>query len=491
MKMKKRQFRVNIKVVRLYKVICLLIIMSIMTGPSISTGQAAPNDSTPARRVNIPYLGTYPPPPDTFTPAIFWFGKVDSTSNYADVRVWYYDDYFKVNFHIIDRRLWYNPAPSPSDLTNWDAVSLYIKLDGNVGDVPTPNTYQFDAQINDFETPRTSWQAVYRGNGSGWTPSSISFTTESGYRWESETVGGVNNDQNNRGWEMNYIVPFASLGLPAKPAANTIWGLGLVLHDRDDQSGTPVPDQTWPETMQANQPSTWGQMHFGVPEYNPPTSIPAETITIRNGLNGAVVNDGAVGGHTTCGAGLWPDIFNTWGQANYAGYDQFNIQNQWDLSDWPCFSKFYITFPLGTIPTSQNLLSATLSMYLFGGSAGPPDSYIQVMTVGEDWNEATLTWNNAPLATENISGTWVHPIESPDWVLYSWDVSRAVAQAYTSGQPLRLAMYSADSDYHTGKYFISSDGEGVGRPTLQIVFGSPCNSPGVTCYNVFLPLTQH
>ncbi len=39
----------------------------------------------------------------------------------------------------------------------------------------------------------------------------------------------------------------------------------------------------------------------------------------------------------------------------------------------------------------------------------------------------------------------------------AWDVSYAVAQAYARGEPLRLILYSADSDYHSSKYFVSSD----------------------------------
>jgi hypothetical protein len=59
-------------------------------------------------------------------------------------------------------------------------------------------------------------------------------------------------------------------------------------------------------------------------------------------------------------------------------------------------------------------------------------------------------------------------------VPYTWDISRAVAAAYTAGGPLRLVLYSADSDYHSGKYFVSSDTQDwneTGRPTLQITLG--------------------
>jgi hypothetical protein len=73
---------------------------------------------------------------------------------------------------------------------------------------------------------------------------------------------------------------------------------------------------------------------------------------------------------------------------------------------------------------------------------------------------------------------------------YHWDVGKAVDQAYKSGGPLRLAIYSIDGERHSGKYFFSSDSNdwnGEIRPTLRIVYGSVCDSPGVTCYYAYLP----
>ena len=96
-----------------------------------------------------------------------------------------------------------------------------------------------------------------------------------------------------------------------------------------------------------------------------------------------------------------------------------------------------------------------------------------------EWDDASLTWNNAPLASENITGSWVDPLSKfPDWpgVPRSWNVSRAAAQAYATGQPLRLALYSADDPYHSGRYFASSDMEdwnAAGRPTLTVTWGEP------------------
>jgi len=125
------------------------------------------------------------------------------------------------------------------------------------------------------------------------------------------------------------------------------------------------------------------------------------------------------------------------------------------------------------------VISATLVLSQMG-NAEPSQaqrSLIQALLVGEDWSPATLTWNNAPLVRENIGSGWVDPIPGfpGDWTRLpkrTIDVTRGVVQAYTSGQPLRLALYSADSAYHSGKYFVSNgtgDWNAANRPTLIVV----------------------
>ena len=57
-----------------------------------------------------------------------------------------------------------------------------------------------------------------------------------------------------------------------------------------------------------------------------------------------------------------------------------------------------------------------------------------------------------------------------------WDVSGAVASAYAHGTPLRLVLYSSDSDRHSGKLFSTSeagDWNEAGRPTLFVNWGNP------------------
>ena len=430
--------------------------------------------SSSARRINAPYFdgaiwygGA----------GIFWFGKVTPTENYADVRVAYNTTDLYVRVTVFDRRIWCNASPQANDPTVWDAVTLYFNTNGNSGNTPSTSAYrlvsQFSAGVN---CTNGVWSSAYRGNGTSWIANNFSFSADSWYRGDA----GPNQDADNKGWVITFRIPFASLGMSGPPSQGNTWGLGLTLHDRDDSVGTTIASKPWPETLVADRPNSWGQLAFGLPSaYLAPPATPRSTISIRHGLNGAVVTDGEVGGGTTCGAGL--DHWSQWGEKNYVGQPQINIQNQEDVSDWPCFSKYYVTFPLTTVPAGKVVISSTLTMHLFGNSGqgwnpGPFRSLIQVLTLNEDWNESTLTWNNAPLAAEYVDETYVDPLDTvPPWpgIAYTWNVSSAVAKVYAAGRSLRLVLYSADNPMHSGKYFYSSDADPEGRPMLQVLWGDP------------------
>lgn len=437
--------------------------------------------AAPVRKVNAPYLGaaiSSQVTGKTFSEAaIFWFGRVTPSENYADVRVGYFSDALWVYVAVIDRRLWYDETPGIGDLEQWDAVTLFLDTDGNIGDAPDASAYRFVAQFSGGEDQR--YRATFRGNGTGWQAVPINIRTLPGWRGDYP-----NNDNDDSGWAMTFIIPFAALGISSAPHGQT-WGLAMRVHDRDGLAGPLNADKAWPETMQPNQSATWGRLHFGLPGYAPASSVVRHRAVVYHGHQGVDVPDGAVGGYTTCGAGM--DFWTQWGERVYYTlpgtddeYGDFNIQNQSDISDYPCFSKYYVTFPLPPQPPGLGVFSATLNLHLFGSagdSSSRPDSLIQVLTVNEDWDERTLSWNNAPLAVENVSRAWVQPVtQTAPWpgIPYRWDVSYAVAQAYAAGRPLRLAMYSADDAYHSGKYFVSSDTgdwNAAGRPRLDIAFG--------------------
>lgn len=444
--------------------VLLLLVILFVVYPMPATGQ-----NGVVRRVHAPYFADGGSLAEM---AIFWFGRITSAENHADVRLGYNDDGLYLRVAVFDRRIWYDTTPSPPDeLTAWDAVTLLLDLEGNGGDAPDTNTYRFVAQYS--RGARDNYQMVYQGDDSHWVVADVEFTTEASYRGS----GGPNHDADNRGWVLTYHIPFDGLGFSDPPSQESIWGLAVILHDRDDAIGTFIPDKTWPKALDPDRSTTWGQLTFDVPAYSPSCTALAETFTIRHGLDGVVVPDADVGGGSICGQGL--DFWIEWGETNYAGEGDFTIQNQADIADWPCFSKYYVTFPLDALAPGKMVLSSTLTLHKFSQAGEPGQaqpSLIQVFTVAEDWEEATLTWNNAPLAVENIAATWVDPVPFPGWpgTPFVWDVSGAVAEAYTSGTPLRLVLYDADTAYHSGKYFVSSDSTIVeGRPTLQVFLCAP------------------
>ena len=468
------------------KAVCVLSAVSL----ALSVTPAFVEAVGPVRRINAPYFGNAVPYPEA---AIAWFGKVDASKNYTDVRVAYTADELWINLSIFDQWLWEDDAASrtPASLEQWDAATVLLDT-GNTATAPSTSSHRFVGELNWWRS-RNDYQAAYVGTGTGWSLSqNTPFTTEAGWRGDAPNTSGPGGE--DRGWTITFHLPFSSVGLQGPPPAGTVWHLGLVVHDKDSAALPAVSDTFWPETLVRDQPTTWGLLAFGLRSYpavNPPPS--AQTFTIRHKLNGAVSTDAMVGGGSTCGTG---DYFNAWGSLNYAGATTLVVQNQSDVADWPCFSKAYLEFPLSGLPRGKMLVSATLILYQFGGSdpSQAQRSLIQVLTLNEPWSEASITWNNAPLAVENVSQSWVDPIPASGvpWpgVARSWNVSWAVSQAYEAGQAaLRLGLYEADAAYHSGKYFTSADTgdwNEIGRPTLQITLADLSTAPPLPPKNLII-----
>jgi len=438
-------------------------------------------------RINLPNFAVSGGADSYFAQAaIFWFGQVGADSDYADVRVAGTNTELTVFVSVFDRLLWYSTQPSPSTLAQWDSATLYLSRSGNSGQNLGSDTYRFDSQFSWYES-RANYQAAYRGNGNGFSPVQINFTTTAAYRG----LGGPNTGKTERGWVTTFHIPYSSLGLSGRPADGTIWGIAMSVHNRNSNSGPPLADVSWPAGMAASKPASWAQLRFGIPTYTPLQKPVAGTTTIRNKLNGISVPDGNVGGTLAnqCSgdeAFIWSGWGNAaWGNISADNQTGLNIQNQSNVDDWPCFSKYYITFPLGSLPTNKTILKATLVLHQVGGSGDvlgghpPQPSYIQIFSLAQDFNPLTLTWNNGPQPLENVAGAWVDAVTNYDvpWPKYErdWDVTRAVAQAYAKNEPLRLAMYEGDSEFNSGKYFSTSetqDWNAAGRPTLIIQWGN-------------------
>ncbi len=423
-------------------------------------------------RINVPLFTGAIPFEQT---AIAWFGRVSPTQNYADIRVGANRSELYVYLAIFDRALWYDESLTPQTLTQWDAVTLLLDTSG--GNALSSASWRFVAQL--YGEPSAERRAVYRGSSSGWQAVGVPFQAVPGWR------GNALNDDgdSDRGWAMGFTIPFSSLDLASPPTEGGTWRMAVILHDRDSLAGPPLADQSWPPSASLSSPACWGFLNYGIPIFRA-IGAPTGSLTVRRPTQTSpLVPDADVGGTIAnqCPGDEY-HIWNEWGNRNDGHAPDFNIQNQSDVADWPCFAKYYVTFPLDGIPRGKVILTATLTLHQFGNAGGPGQaqpSWIQVLTASGDWQEETITWNNAPLAYENIGGNWVAPLAShPGWpgVARTWDVSYAVARAYARGEPLRLVLYEADSAYHSGKYFVSSDTgdwNKEGRPRLDVTWGDP------------------
>jgi hypothetical protein len=112
--------------------------------PPVKPVSVPPSQLVAEPRVNAPYFDGAMRYPEM---AVFWFGRVTTASNSADVRVGYRQEYLEVHLSVMDRRLWYNPSPGPGDLTAWDSATLYVDTDGDTGSAPDAHSYRFDAQL--------------------------------------------------------------------------------------------------------------------------------------------------------------------------------------------------------------------------------------------------------------------------------------------------------------------------------------------------------
>ncbi len=462
-------------------------------GGETPTATPTPATETVTRRINVPSLPHTSDEGNFQKLAIAWFGEIDDGSNFVNVRVGHSPNVLRVTLTAFDRFLTSDVAMDQDALTEWDAASFYINLDGNTGDVPNSNSHLFVGQFRLDNNPNENYERTYTGDGSDWIDADTSFKTYTGWRGSD---GGPNDQQADKGWQISFYLTFTDLGLSGPPDADTIWGVAFKLHDKDDHSSSNpnIPDMLWPESFDDTKPDTWGQLYFTgseVPEYTPPDITQTGEVTIRNAVDDAEVIDAHVGGGATCGMnedGSYMDFWAEWPVKNYDNSGALVVQNQIEIADWPCFSRVYLTFPIDSIPTDKTIYTATLTMYQFGGSdpSQAQPSYIQALSIAEDWDESTINWNNAPLAVENITLSVVDVVQGTDHLwddlpAWHWDVSKAVNEAYNTGDThVRLALYSADEYYHSGKYFSSSDRDESGedpdwneqnRPKLTVTWG--------------------
>lgn len=450
---------------------------------------AAPDQRTSnadtTRRVNAPYFaGAF----DWAQTAIFWFGRNDHgvpSRNYADVRVGYTPDGLRVRVTVVDYYLWYREGATPSDdLTRYDAVAVYLDSGHTRAVLPTPDDYYFLLGARHWpneDAPQYRRQA--RGSGSEWdTAWNGSWLDYSAMSWSCDPGPNSNYCGIDFGWTGIFAIPWETLGRTGPPSQGTVWGMGVLLYDRDDAppDGYVAPDH-WPDTFVVDNPSSWGKLHFGYADYRPRAAAAEESVLIRAASpTDDTVQDAWMGGGGTCGGG-----HEGGSEINHGDDTSLFVGTETAPTHFPCFSKSYLRFALSDIPPGKVILSATLTVHLWGNAGDPGQaqhSWVHLFSVHDPWDEMTIHWNNAPLAHENVAVTRVDPVatsaDSSD-IPYGWDATQAAAEAHTRGEALNVALYSSDTAQHSTKYLTSSnagDWNAEGRPTLTVVYGEPAGT---------------
>jgi hypothetical protein len=462
--------------------VCVLLALG-FPAPVLSNQQ-----SSRPRRVNLPYFSG---DVDESQAAIFWFGRTESDAqtvpgrNYVDVRMAYSPTGLFWLATGIDYYLWYNEDPQPTDdLTQYDALALYLDTCHDRAGAPQPDDYYFLVGLHGDgpgeDTPQYRRQA--RGTGSGWNTSAIgpgAWLDYSGWQWDCNPGPNSNSCGIDFGWVMGGTIPWSALGLAAPPAQGTVWGMGVLMYDQDNAPG-PVLQANWPETFSANNPGTWGEVHFGAAQYHPQPAVPRGNTMIRAASEtDNVVEDAWMGGGGECNAG-----HEGHGEDNHGDSPELFVGSEIQPAHFPCFNKSYLRFALDSVPAGKVIISATLTLHHWG-NANPDahtDSYVWLSSVTDPWGEMTIHWNNAPLAQENYSMTRIPQVSSfPGWpgIAYTWDATQAVAEAYQTGQSVSFAMYDSTTGRDSSKYLTASetgDWNVKGRPRLDVAWGDPLAS---------------
>ena len=163
------------------------------------TGKLNSSFST-TRRVNLPYFE------DSFSwarTAIFWFGKNELSlpgKNYVDVRMGYTDAALKIRATVIDYYLWYNNnATTTSDLTQYNAIAIYLDTHHDQAGTPQADDYKFLLGLSNLQTT-ANYKRDYRGDSSEWDDNwSDTWDGLSGYEISGNPYPGWpnNNDGNS------------------------------------------------------------------------------------------------------------------------------------------------------------------------------------------------------------------------------------------------------------------------------------------------------
>lgn len=390
-----------------------------------------------------------------------------------------------VNVPLIDA-----PSGSPLlDANNWTMIDGGSVFDTNfitLRLVSSNSGLHFRLQNFDDRFENGDKVAIYFAN-------TFSTTAQFGGSDNWTVASRCGGDGNCRGWTGDMLLPWAS----GQPTFGTTMPFTLTATDFDGGVVKSIKDIT-------------GTLRFGTPNYY------GQNVTGQVVLTTRLTADAPVGGGTTCGSDDDPLYFPTWGTRNtddttemrpMGSWYQANIgQFQWDVADWPCYSRYFARFNIPTIPNNAQIVSATVTMYQFGnpgyGSGNAGDStgttVYEVVSTDSNWDEQNVAWDTAPKIFENTTRTSVPQLPmdclpTGGWycdppIPYTFDVTKLVKESI-NGQ-VNFGLITSAGQYHSGKFFYTREASEDKAPLVKIAYVIPIsatNTPSPTATNTPFP----
>jgi len=137
------------------------------------------------------------------------------------------------------------------------------------------------------------------------------------------------------------------------------------------------------------------------------------------------------------------------------------------------FAAALLHFDLSSIPPGEDITQATLILKHAQSSGTDPGDYtIKISNLSQDWQESTVTWNNAPnIGTEIASSTDGYPGN------LEIDLTAAVKNWYADSS-INKGIHLVRNIPDTGAYvaFWSREKSGS-EPTLIVTYGEPDHAP--------------
>ncbi len=179
------------------------------------------------------------------------------------------------------------------------------------------------------------------------------------------------------------------------------------------------------------------------------------------------------------------DTSNPSGSSAVLNYDYYLYVGKNSLGK----TRTYIKFDLPTLPDCSVVVNAVMGFQqLEYDSGGTAANYVYAYDCGDnEWESATINWNNQPMSTTDLSGYTVLDYfqykgnSNNTCTVYEFDITKAAKNWYENGVNNGIMLASADETVTKRTRLASSDC-GLGDEFLPAIYVTYVNNTGIEDY---------